>query len=181
HRRAGADHRHGVRAEQRGRREAADGLGVKEVHGAPQHTRIVVARHQRAVALPNCQRRRCMGTGTAPSPGGQGARPGWQTCGADIGGADMADTSRWDPEMLQFQREAEEYAKNFPPVLVAIPLDPHREVNDLLALRMATGGPVMAATTDRWVAARGRRILCRVHRPRIDRKLPVLMYFHGGG
>jgi len=83
--------------------------------------------------------------------------------------------------MLQFQREAEEYAKNFPSVRVAIPLDPHRAVNDLLALRIATGGPVMAETTDRWVAARGRRILCRVHRPRTDRKLPVLMYFHGGG
>ena len=40
--------------------------------------------------------------------------------------------------MLQFQREGEEYAKNFPPVRVAIPLDPHREVNDLLALRIAT-------------------------------------------
>jgi len=93
----------------------------------------------------------------------------------------MADTSRWDPEMLQFQREAEEYAKNFPPVLVAMPLDPHREVNDLLALRIAAGGPVMAETTDRWIAARGRRIFCRVYRPRTDRPLPVLMYFHGGG
>jgi acetyl esterase len=93
----------------------------------------------------------------------------------------MVDTSRLDPEMAQFQREAEEYAKNFPPVRVAIPLDPHREVNDLLALRIATGGPPMAETIDRWVAARGRRILCRVYRPRTDRPLPVLMYFHGGG
>lgn len=83
--------------------------------------------------------------------------------------------------MAQFQREGEEYAKNFPPVRVAIPLDPHRAVNDLLAMRIATGGPAMAETIDRWVAARGRRILCRVHRPRTDRLLPVLMYFHGGG
>lgn len=93
----------------------------------------------------------------------------------------MVDTSRLDPEMLQFQREAEAYAKKFPPVQVAIPLDPHRAVNDILALRTSTGGPVMAETTDRWVAARGRRIFCRVHRPRTDRPLPVLMYFHGGG
>ncbi|HET6238247.1 MAG TPA: alpha/beta hydrolase [Acetobacteraceae bacterium] len=93
----------------------------------------------------------------------------------------MADTSRMDPEMLQFQCEAEEYAKNFPPVRVELPLDPHRAVNDILALRTATGGPVMAETTDRWVAARGRRIFCRVYRPRSDRPLPTLMYFHGGG
>ena len=93
----------------------------------------------------------------------------------------MADTSRLDPEMLQFQREAEAYAKNFPPVQVAIPLDPHRAVNDILALRTATGGPVMAETTDRWVAARGRRIMCRVYRPYTDRPLPTLVYFHGGG
>jgi acetyl esterase len=93
----------------------------------------------------------------------------------------MVDTSRLDPEMLQFQREAEEYAKNFPPVQVAIPLDPHRAVNDILALRTASGGPVMAETTDRWVAARGRRILCRVYRPHTDRPLPTLVYFHGGG
>jgi acetyl esterase len=86
-----------------------------------------------------------------------------------------------DPEMARFQREAEEYAKNFPPVRVAIPLDPHREVNDLLAMRIATGGPVMAETVDRWVAARGRRVLCRVYSPHTNRPLPVLVYFHGGG
>lgn len=93
----------------------------------------------------------------------------------------MADTSRWDPEMLQFQREADEYAKNFPPVQVAFPFEPHRAVNDILAMRTASGGPVMAETADRWVAARGRRIFCRVYRPRTDRPLPTMVYFHGGG
>jgi acetyl esterase len=39
----------------------------------------------------------------------------------------------------------------------------------------------MAETTERWVAARGRRIYCRVHRPRTDHPLPALVYFHGGG
>ena len=38
----------------------------------------------------------------------------------------------------------------------------------------------MAETIDRWVADRGRRILCRVYRPRTERPLPVLVYFHGG-
>lgn len=83
--------------------------------------------------------------------------------------------------MLQFQRDAEEYAKKFPPVQVAFPFEPHRAVNDILAMRTATGGPAMAEQTDRWVAARGRRIFCRVYRPRTDRPLPTLVYFHGGG
>ncbi len=83
--------------------------------------------------------------------------------------------------MLQFQREADAYAKNFPPVQVAFPFEPHRVVNDILAMRTASGGPVMAEQTDRWIGARGRRIFCRVYRPRTDRPLPTLVYFHGGG
>ena len=39
----------------------------------------------------------------------------------------------------------------------------------------------MAETADRWVAARGRRILCRIYRPRTDQVLPVMVHFHGGG
>jgi acetyl esterase len=48
-------------------------------------------------------------------------------------------------------------------------------------MRLAEGGPAMADSADRWVAARERRIYCRVHRPRTDRLRPVLAYFHGGG
>lgn len=96
-------------------------------------------------------------------------------------GVSMADTSRLDPEMLQFQRDAEEYAKQFPPVQVAFPFEPHRVVNDILAMHTASGGPAMAEQTDRWIAARGRRIFCRVYRPRTDRPLPTMLYFHGGG
>jgi acetyl esterase len=39
----------------------------------------------------------------------------------------------------------------------------------------------MAETTDRWVAATGRRVFCRVFRPVTDRVVPTLVYFHGGG
>ena len=39
----------------------------------------------------------------------------------------------------------------------------------------------MAETADRWIAAHGRRIFCRVYRPRVDRALPTMVYFHGGG
>lgn len=93
----------------------------------------------------------------------------------------MADRSHWDPEMAAFTAAGEAEAAKHPPVRVELPLEPHRRVNDLLGLRSASGGPVMAETVDRWVAARGRRILCRVYRPRTDRPLPVLVYFHGGG
>jgi acetyl esterase len=39
----------------------------------------------------------------------------------------------------------------------------------------------MAEMTDHSVAARGRRILCRLYRPRVDETLPVMVHFHGGG
>jgi acetyl esterase len=93
----------------------------------------------------------------------------------------MPDMTRWDPEMAAFHAAAEAEAAKHPPVKPEIPLEPHRAVNDILNLIHAQGGPEMAESTDRWIAARGRRILCRLHRPRTDRPLPVLVYFHGGG
>lgn len=93
----------------------------------------------------------------------------------------MVDRSNWDPEMLAFTLAGEEEAAKYPPVKVELPLDPHREVNDKLGMVYAKGGPIMADTADGWIAARGRRIFCRVYRPFTDRPLPVLVYFHGGG
>ncbi|HWG71024.1 MAG TPA: alpha/beta hydrolase [Steroidobacteraceae bacterium] len=93
----------------------------------------------------------------------------------------MVDRSRWDPEMAAFTAAGEAEAAKHPPVKVEVPLEPHRRINDLLGMRAAAGGPVMAETVDRWVAARGRRILCRVYRPVLDGVLPTLVYFHGGG
>lgn len=93
----------------------------------------------------------------------------------------MVDRSHWDPEMAAFTAEQEKAASAYPPVRVEMPLAPHRRVNDLLGMLTATGGPVMAETTDRWVAGTGRRIFCRVFRPVTDKVLPTLVYFHGGG
>jgi acetyl esterase len=93
----------------------------------------------------------------------------------------MSDRSRWDPEMAAFTTEQEKAAAAHPPVKVEVPLAPHRRINDLLGMRTAVGGPVMAETTDRWLAAAGRRIYCRVFRPVTDRLIPTLVYFHGGG
>jgi acetyl esterase len=93
----------------------------------------------------------------------------------------MREDDRWDPEMRAAQAASEAEAAKYPPIRLEFPFEPHRAVNDALNLLLAEGGPAMADSADRWVAARGRRILCRVHRPRTDRGLPVLVWFHGGG
>ncbi len=93
----------------------------------------------------------------------------------------MHDDPRWDPEMRVSQAAYEAEAAKYPPIRLEFPFEPHRAVNDALNLIMAQGGPDMAESADRWVAARGRRIQCRLHRPRTDRRLPVLVWFHGGG
>jgi acetyl esterase len=93
----------------------------------------------------------------------------------------MSDRSNWDPEMAAFTAAGEAEAKKYPPIRLEIPLEPHRRVNDALSMRTATGGPALAEVADKWIAARGRRIYCRVYRPRLDRPLPVLVWFHGGG
>ena len=93
----------------------------------------------------------------------------------------MNDDSRWDAEMRAAHAAYEAEAAKYPPIRLEYPFEPHRAVNDALNLIAAQGGPAMAGSADRWVAARGRRILCRVHRPRTERALPVLVWFHGGG
>ncbi len=93
----------------------------------------------------------------------------------------MDEVSRWDPEMRAAQRAQDEAAAAYPPIRLEFPFAPQRAINDALAALTAIGGPAMAEQADRWVAARGRRIFCRLYRPRADRVLPVLVYFHGGG
>ncbi len=88
---------------------------------------------------------------------------------------------RWDPEMRAAQRAQDEAAAAYPPIRLEFPFEPQRAVNDALASLTAVGGPVMEETADRWIAARGRRIFCRLYRPRAERALPALIYFHGGG
>ncbi len=86
-----------------------------------------------------------------------------------------------DPDMRALLQEQAVEAARHPPIRLEVPLDAHRAVNDTLSMRLAAGGPEVTESLDRWVAARGRRIFCRVHRPRTDRPLPALVYFHGGG
>ena len=86
-----------------------------------------------------------------------------------------------DPEMRAHQAAYDAIAAEYPPILLQEPFDPHRAVNDAVNTRISPGGPAMADSADRWVLARGRRVLCRVHRPCTDGALPALVYFHGGG
>ncbi len=92
----------------------------------------------------------------------------------------MTDPSQLDPEMRAFLAEQDAEAAKYPPIRLEVPLAPHRAVNDALALGMAEGGPLMVETADR-VAACRRRVPCRVYLPSTERKLPVMVYFHGGG
>ena len=91
------------------------------------------------------------------------------------------DASRWDPEMLAFQRESEAFAAKHPPVKLEPPFGVPRALNDKLSMRAVAGGPTPAETIDHWIPAEGRRVFCRVYRPRTDKPTAVMIYFHGGG
>ena len=93
----------------------------------------------------------------------------------------MPQDPRLDPEMAAFISMMEARAAGYPPQNLERPLDAARAVNDALNLTLAGPEPRMADSADRWVLARGRRLLCRLHRPRTDAPLPVLIYLHGGG
>ena len=82
--------------------------------------------------------------------------------------------------MAAFTAEQETAAAAHPPVKVELAAGPHRKINDLLGMRTAVGGPVMAETTDRFVDARAGDLLAGLP-PVTDRIIPTLVYFHGGG
>jgi acetyl esterase len=54
-------------------------------------------------------------------------------------------------------------------------------VNDALNMTLSSPEPRMEESAEKWLPIRGRRLLCRLHRPRTDARLPVLIYLHGGG
>jgi len=61
------------------------------------------------------------------------------------------------------------------------PFGPQRAVNDGLSMIWCPGGPAMAASEERWITVRGRRMQVRMHRPTMAGTLPALVWFHGGG
>ena len=88
---------------------------------------------------------------------------------------------RLDPEMRAFQAARDAFAATLPPVTLAEPFGPSRAINERIALHGIGAGPAMASTSEHWLPVRGRRILCRVHKPVARDDLPVLVWFHGGG
>lgn len=90
----------------------------------------------------------------------------------------IADDPRWDAELLDaLRRQAVDQALDEP----AATLDAQRRAADAAALAGDVDGVARTNCCDRWVLARGRRVLVRVHRPRTDAVLPALVYLHGGG
>jgi len=93
----------------------------------------------------------------------------------------MKHDSRLDPEVRKLVAAAAAAAAKLPPLPASPSPEVERERNELLGLPGAAGGPVMAQSSERWIAARGRRIFCRLHRPVDKPALPVAVYLHGGG
>lgn len=94
------------------------------------------------------------------------------------------DDRRWDADMVAARRQMEALAAQYPPVAPREPFDQNRLINDALNLHWVQGGPEMAESHERWVFARGRRVLCRVNIPQGPRPAagwPTLIWFHGGG
>ena len=78
----------------------------------------------------------------------------------------------------------ERRADPLPPIRLCLPFDEPRALTEALNLPLAEGGPAMAESADRWLSVRGRRLLCRLHKPRAPtagEPLSVLVYLHGGG
>ena len=92
---------------------------------------------------------------------------------------------RMDADMAAYTQAIAKRAEGLPVLQLpadprAAPFDEPRRINDLQSAPLEDGGPVMAQTRELWLPIRGRRLLCRLHRPGPG-VLPVLVYIHGGG
>lgn len=93
----------------------------------------------------------------------------------------MTNDPRWDPEMLAARERQDAYAATLPAQVLAHPFDAARAINDRIAALWSDGGPVMRETRNFTLPLRGRRVACRLHFPRTDAALPLLVWVHGGG
>lgn len=92
---------------------------------------------------------------------------------------------RMDADMAAYTHAIAERARTLPVFDLpadprAAPFDEPRRINDLQSAPLHEGGPAMAESREFWLPIRGRRLLCRLHRPGAG-LLPVLVYLHGGG
>lgn len=89
---------------------------------------------------------------------------------------------RVNPQMRAARERMDAAAAALPPISMVPPFEESRAINDRLSMMWVPGGPAMRRTEDRWVAVRGRRILCRLHHAvEESAPLPALVWFHGGG
>jgi acetyl esterase len=93
----------------------------------------------------------------------------------------MPQDPRLDPAMAAFTDMMASRAAGLPPQRLERPLDASRAVNDALNMTLSSPEPRIEESAEKWLPIRGRRLLCRLHRPRTDARLPVLIYLHGGG
>jgi acetyl esterase len=88
---------------------------------------------------------------------------------------------RLDPQMRAARQEQDRLAAQYPAQSLTGDLDASRAIGEVLNGVWAQGGPQMATTTEHWILVRGRQVRCRMHRPTTAARLPVLVWFHGGG
>lgn len=93
----------------------------------------------------------------------------------------MKSDPRWDAQMLAARERQDAYAATLPAQVMAAPFDAARAINDQVAAMWCEGGPAMAESRDFSLRLRGRLVACRLHRPRLDAALPLLVWAHGGG
>lgn len=85
-----------------------------------------------------------------------------------------------DPEIRAFVEKMSALWKQHPP-LAGLPLDEARRIANEVRSHWAAGGPEMAETRDFEVPFRDTAVRVRLHVPRTQAPLPVLVYLHGGG
>ncbi len=83
--------------------------------------------------------------------------------------------------MLAARERQDAYAATLPPQVMAHPFDDARAINDRVAAMWSSGGPAMAESREFSLRLRGRLVACRLHKPRVDVALPLLVWVHGGG
>ncbi len=90
-------------------------------------------------------------------------------------------SDRMNPQMRAAKARQDALAAQYPLVTITGDRATSRVVNETISLAVAGDAPAMAVTEERWVPARGRRVLCRMHRPSNAKTLPLLIWLHGGG
>lgn len=93
----------------------------------------------------------------------------------------VKNDARWDPDMLGVLKMIESEALRAGPVDPELPFAWQRERFDAATLFANDDRPEVFSVSDISVPARGRRVQCRLYRPSPEKRLPAIVFFHGGG